>query len=368
MAWYSIQNIDTIDSPSLVLYENLVDKNLKQMIAMVNGETERLMPHVKTSKLSEVIKKMVALGIRHFKASTISEAEITAKANASSVLIAHQLVGPKIERLAQLILVYPACQFSTLVDNVESAILLNELAADNQINISVYIDINTGMDRSGIELGSGLNDLLVKLKESEHLKFRGLHAYDGHIHDTSFSTRKGKIDTGFNEVESLFADLYLKDDSLKLVSGGTPAFTSHLEHPNRICSPGTSVFWDWGYSEMLPEQSFDTAVLIITRVISKPTKGIITVDLGHKAVAAENPIHKRVKLLNLDNYELISQSEEHGVLKVENWDQIKVGDVFYGIPFHICPTINLHDEISVIADQSRIDTWQITARKRRINI
>ena len=95
MNWYEIEGIDTIDSPSIVLYEKRLDENLAKMLAMVANDTSKLMPHLKTNKMPEVIQKMISLGIKNFKASTIAEAEMAAKSGAESVLIAHQLVGPK---------------------------------------------------------------------------------------------------------------------------------------------------------------------------------------------------------------------------------------------------------------------------------
>jgi len=72
--------------------------------------------------------------------------------------------------------------------------------------------------------------------------------------------------------------------------------------------------------------------------------------------------------LNLKNYRLRSQSEEHGVLEVQNWDALQVGDVLYGIPYHICPTVNLYDVISIIENGKKINTWEIKARRRRISV
>ncbi|AWW00719.1 D-TA family PLP-dependent enzyme [Arcticibacterium luteifluviistationis] len=368
MNWYDIENIDEVDSPSLVLYESRMDANIQKMISMVNGKVENLMPHVKTNKTPEVIKRMVDAGIVNFKASTISEAEIAAEQGAKEVMIAHQLVGPKINRLVKLVLAYPETTISTIIDNPESLTKLDSAAASQNISLDFYIDINNGMDRSGIKLGKGLNTLLAQIPDCKNLVFKGLHVYDGHLHQKSFEERNNKVEAGFIEVEKLFAKLETEFPDIKLVSGGTPSFTSHLKKKHRIASPGTCVFWDWGYEENIEEQSFDAAALLVTRVISKPTEGIVTIDLGHKSVAAENTIDKRVKLINLTDYELLSQSEEHGVLKVKNWDSIKVGDVFYGIPYHICPTVNLHDELSVIKNNRKIDTWQITARRRKINI
>ncbi len=363
---YTIENVETVDSPSIALYLENLKFNLQKMISLAEGNTERLMPHIKTNKMPKVMELLLESGISNFKASTLSEAEIAAEAGAKSVLIAHQLVGPKVDRLFNLVQHFPNTQFSTLIDNVDSAELLNQKAHALGLTITIYIDINNGMNRSGIKIGPGLDELIDYLKICDFLNFKGLHAYDGHLRDSDFSVRNEKIESGLKDVETYFNALKENHPQAELICGGTPSFTSHVLHENRITSPGTCVLWDWGYSEKLTEQDFKYAALLVTRIISKPTEDIITVDLGHKSVAAENPIDKRVKFLNLDGYELLSQSEEHGVIKVQDWDKWKVGDVLYGVPYHICPTINLHDEVSVIQNGRKFDTWEITARKRKL--
>ncbi|NER13574.1 D-TA family PLP-dependent enzyme [Leptobacterium flavescens] len=368
MTWYAIENIEEIDSPSVLLYEDRLMYNLQKMLDMVKGDSSRLMPHVKTNKMPEVIRRMVSMGIKNFKASTIAEAEIAAEQGADSVLIAHQLVGPKINRLGNLIKQFPKTSFYTIADNPASLEKLNEEAVDRGIVIGVFIDINNGMNRSGIEPGPGLEKLVALMPHYPSVQFKGFHVYDGHLRDTDFKQRKHKVEDGFKDVYGYFEKLKTNKTDIRLICGGTPSFTSHLTENDRICSPGTCLFWDWGYGEKLQEQEFKHAALLLCRVISKPTAGIVTIDLGHKAVAAENPIDKRVKFLNLDNYKLRSQSEEHGVLEVEDWDSIRVGDVFYGIPYHICPTINLYDEVSVIRDGEKVTDWEVTARRRRIRV
>lgn len=364
--WYKIKNVDTVDSPSIALYLEHLKYNINEMITMVGGQTERLMPHIKTNKMPKVMAILLESGITNFKASTIAEAEIAAEAGAKSVLIAHQLVGPKIDRLLRLIQHYPETQFSTILDNEDSAELLNQKALEQELSVAVYIDINNGMNRSGIKVGPGLDELMDYLKICKVLVFKGLHAYDGHLRDSEFEVRNQNIEKGIQDVEVYFEALKESYPQAELICGGTPSFTSHLQKEKRITSPGTCVLWDWGYGEKLTEQHFKYAALLVTRIISKPTEGIITVDLGHKSVAPENPIDKRVKFLNLEEYELLSQSEEHGVIQVKDWDKYKVGDVLYGVPYHICPTINLHDEVSVIENGMKTGSWEITARKRKL--
>lgn len=368
MPWYSIKNINTIDSPSLVLYTQHLQQNLETMSALVNGNYARMMPHIKTNKMSQVIKQMLALGITQFKASTIAEAELAATCGAKFVVIAYQLVGPKIERFIKLITTFPNTEFATLADNRFTVSTLEELALAHNLKISVYIDINNGMNRSGIEFGDDFKTLATNLSSSNNLTFKGLHVYDGHIKGKNSYDRKEIVENAMHSVEQYFKTLQAKYPELQMICGGTPTFSSHASEINRICSPGTCVFWDWNYNDKLPEQDFDYAVLVVTRVISKPTQGIITIDLGHKAIGAENPIDKRVKFLNLDDYELLSQSEEHGVLKVKNSDNLNIGDVLYGVPYHICPTVNLYRDMSVISNHEKVATWEIEATTRKLTI
>ena len=119
--WFEITNVDTVDSPSIAFYKEHLQFNIAQMISLVDGQTDRLMPHVKTNKMPEVMKLLLASNIANFKASTIAEAEIAAEVGAKSVLIAHQLVGPKVNRFLDLNLHFPNTQFSTILDAIETA-------------------------------------------------------------------------------------------------------------------------------------------------------------------------------------------------------------------------------------------------------
>ena len=366
--WYSVAGIDHIDSPGVVLYTDRMEHNLEEMIRMVGGDVRRLRPHLKTNKMPGVVKRMIGKGLSNFKTSTIAEAEMAAASGAGSVLIAHQLTGPKIARFSALSSRFPETSFYTIIDNEHTLRLWEQEAVRNRSNIAVYIDVNNGMNRSGIEPGPELELLARKVLQSGVLELKGLHVYDGHHRDADYERRKKKLEAGFSPLEATIHTLKKDCPQLEIISGGTPAFTTHALHKDRVCSPGTCVFWDWGYGEKLPEQKFKHAVLLVTRVISKPAKGLVTIDLGHKAVASENPVDQRIKFLNLDRYELLSQSEEHGVLRVDDPERLQIGDVLYGVPYHICPTINLYDEITVTKEGEKTGVWEITARKRRITV
>ena len=112
-------------------------------------EISRLRPHVKTHKIREVSQLLLEAGITKFKCPTIAEAEMLAGIQAPDVLLPYQPIGPKVERLIQLIKNYPATRFSCLVDNIKAVDWIAQKAMEEGVTIPVYIDLNVGMNRTG---------------------------------------------------------------------------------------------------------------------------------------------------------------------------------------------------------------------------
>lgn len=356
-------NYKDLDSPSLIIFKDRVLENIDEMIKVAGG-TARLMPHVKTNKMEAVIRLMIGKGITRFKAATIAEAELAAMAGAESVLISHQLTGPKINRLKNLVEKYPGTAFATLTDCRE---IVDELAAKLE-KVAVYLDINNGMNRSGHEVNKDLWPFFEYVLTKKNIEIKGLHIYDGHITDADFTERQKRVSAGMQLLEEFIEAVRKKIENPELVCGGSPAFTAHVGEKDRTLSPGTSVFWDWGYGDKFREQHFTPAAYVLTRVISKPVAGIVTVDMGHKAVSAENPVDFRIRFPENPDLKLQSQSEEHGVLETDRWEQYKVGDIVLGIPYHVCPTVNLYDQAYVFDKGEYVGIWDIAARKRKISV
>jgi D-serine deaminase-like pyridoxal phosphate-dependent protein len=366
--WYELNDPEEVDSPALLIYKDHIAANIQTMIKMA-GNAERLVPHVKTHKMSEIIKMQLEAGISQFKCATIAEAEMLAEAGAKNILLAYQLSLPKAKRFVSLIQKYPEIHFASLIDNPSSAKMLNDFFAEEDLKANVLIDVDAGMNRTGIAPANGLFELFLEIDQLSNLQFEGLHIYDGHIRDEDFEVRKQKVEEAFVPINSVVEKIVSSGFSTpKIIAGGTPTFTVHALNKDEYCSPGTCLLWDYGYDSMLAEQPFEFGALLITRIISKPAPGLITTDLGHKSVAAENPISKRIFFLNLENYVVKSQSEEHLVVEVKEWQKLHVGDVLYGVPYHICPTVALYDEANVVQDGDVIDKWNVVARKKKITI
>lgn len=366
--WYVTDGAETIDSPALIFYPDRIIENISRLKNSIE-DISRLRPHVKTHKNAEITSLMLHQGIMKFKCATISEAEMLGICKAPDVLLAYQPVGPKLERFTALISSYPSTTFSCLADNEVSLRAIAAAALQAGITISVFLDLNVGMNRTGIIPGYVAAALYERFSTEPGIRMLGLHAYDGHIHDSSSEVRKEKVNEVLQSLYGFRELLRIKGlPEPVIVAGGTPTYPFYAQESDIECSPGTFVLWDKGYQEAFREQDYLTAALVLTRVISVTDEKRITVDLGHKAVAAENELHHRVFFLNAPQALVISQSEEHLVLEPGSGHGFKIGDILYGLPVHICPTVALYQQASAVDPGRPAEEWKIISRDRKINI
>jgi D-threonine aldolase len=365
-SWYYIRNIETVDSPALILYPQRITENIHLVKSMID-DVDRLRPHVKTNKCRETMSLMIDAGIYKFKCATIPEAEVLADCNAKEILLAYQPVAPRLERLIALIKEYPHIQFACLVDNKETAQHISETCSEENIELSVYLDLDLGMHRTGIAPGNEALALYEFCAAQPGIIPVGLHAYDGHIRNPDIGERIVECNEAFAAVESLKTRIMAKAfPEPIIVAGGSPTFPIHASRKEIECSPGTFIYWDKGYSMVCAEQPFLPAAVLVTRVISTPGNTRICLDLGHKGVAAENELAKRAFFLNASNLKPVLQSEEHLVLEAGPNHGFKVGDVLYALPYHVCPTVALYERAYVAEDNMITGEWKTIARDRRI--
>jgi D-serine deaminase-like pyridoxal phosphate-dependent protein len=366
-SWYTVGNIADVPSPALLVYPDRVEENIRRMVQIAGG-VERLRPHMKTNKLPEVVRMHLDQGIKKFKVATIAEAEMAANCQAPDVLLAYQPVGPNVQRFIRLVQTFPLTTFSAVVDDEGTIRALSDAAVEATTTLNLYLDLDGGMHRTGIASGPPALALYKLIASLPGLRAAGLHMYDGHIHDTDLTVRQHASDRAFSSVRAMHGEIVKIGLSVpSVVAGGTPTFPIHSGRPDVECSPGTTVFWDFGYATMLPDLSFAPAVLVFTRVISKPAANRLCLDLGHKAVASEIP-HPRVQLLGLPEAKAVGHSEEHLVLETDRAAEFPVGSHFYGIPWHVCPTVALHNEAVVVRDGRAVEKWQVVGRARALTI
>ena len=115
-ARYSIADTSEILSPGLVIFRDLVEANIAEMIRIA-GSPERLRPHCKTHKMREVTELQLVRGIKRHKCATIAEAEMLAEAGVKDIFWAYNPVGPNIRRVVRFVEKYPHVKFSVTGDH-----------------------------------------------------------------------------------------------------------------------------------------------------------------------------------------------------------------------------------------------------------
>lgn len=365
--WFEVSDTATLISPSLLVYPDRIEKNIAEMKSVV-GDVSRLRPHIKTHKTAEIIQLQLQEGIRKFKCATIAEAELLGSCGADEILLAMPLVGANIPRFVALMRQFPESRFSTLVDNPKTLKELSAAAQQSDVRFQLWMDINVGMNRTGIVPDEKAVALFREIAEHPQLEAMGFHVYDGHIRETDFNRQKEVVDNAYTSVTRLKETIEQQGIIVKqIIAGGSPSFPVHALRENVDVAPGTTLLWDARYGELFPHMNFQHAAILFTRIISKPAPNIICFDIGHKSIAPEMSF-PRVQFLNLPNSEQIGQSEEHLVVKVTDDSSYEVGQGFYAVPMHVCPTVAKYETLQVVKDGSVIDQWQVAARNQKITI
>ena len=363
--------VSRIMTPALIIYADKVEHNVKAMLDYMEGDTARWRPHLKTTKSPYVYGVLIEAGVRHFKCATVREARCLLKVLAqhdvtnADLLIAYPLQGPALDVAATLATAFPETRLSVLSEDPLHVLQVPQ-------NLSIFVDINPEMNRTGIPLTDYQSIKAVAQEAGD--RFRGLHFYDGHIHDDSAEGRRKASHLLYDQICSTIYRLAM--DALtcgELVTSGTPTFRYALDYPDfkgghigksnviHRVSPGTVVFHDFQYDALLEDLELKPAAMLLTRVISHPQADLVTCDAGSKSIASEAGYPVAFVLGRPD---LVAKppSEEHLPLQCTAGKKPNRGDALLLIPKHICPTVNLAEQALLIKPDGTHEVIEIEAR------
>lgn len=350
--------LDDLQTPALVVYLDRVRENVQRMIDYA-GSADRWRPHLKTTKIPEVWAELLAAGVRQFKCATTREAAVmlqvaaAAAANAPDervdLLVAYPHRGPSLRRLGELAAVAPHADVSVLVEDPE-------LVASVPSSLGVFVDLNPGMNRTGVPF-ERMDDAIAVARGAGE-RFRGLHFYDGHLHGPDLEQRRAEIFAGYERLLEAVAAFDLQGLRVgEVITAGTPAFHhalqferfAHVSFAHRV-SPGTVVFHDARSELENPDVQLAPAALVLSGVISHPAADVVTCDAGSKSVAAEagDPC---AYPLGRHGLVALAPSEEHLPFRCLG-ERPTRGEQLLLVPRHVCPTVNLA-EAAVLVESGR---------------
>ena len=140
---------DAIPSPALIYYRDPIEANTRLTVRMA-GDPERLWPHIKTHKMAQMLKIQLSMGIHRFKCATCQELRLACESGATDCLWAYPVVGPNVERFLSLMEEFPRVHLYALADDLDACALLGQAALARKRTASVLVDVNMGMNRTGI--------------------------------------------------------------------------------------------------------------------------------------------------------------------------------------------------------------------------
>ncbi|MEM7306009.1 MAG: alanine racemase [Planctomycetota bacterium] len=361
--------LERTQTPALVVHLEAVRENLRRMIAYA-GSPDRWRPHVKTTKIPAVWAEVARAGVRHFKCATTREARLLAEVlveegvGAADVCLAYPLRGPGLAALGEIARAFPAVRVSVLCEDAE-------LLPDIPPEVSIFVDVNPGMHRTGIPAEDG--EAILAVARGAGARLRGIHFYDGHLHGADLAARRSAIHRGYDRLlllrEALLADGLAVGE---LVTSGTPSFLHALAYPgfeglagtvHRI-SPGTVVFHDLRSEEENPDLELLPAAVVAARVVSHPAADVVTCDAGSKSLAAEAG-DPSAFVLGRPELAALSPSEEHLPLRVTAGERPARGEVLFLVPRHVCPTVNLAEE-ALLVDGGEARAVRVAARAHEL--
>lgn len=363
---YRIVDPENVLTPALLIYPDAVASNIQCTLNLLDGKPDRWRAHIKTAKLNYTLRMLIQRGVRHFKCATTLELLQACQAGATDVLVAYPMMGANARRLREISAQFPKVQIAVLAENDE------QIKQWRGTNIGIFLDINPGMNRTGVEQTSTQRVVeLAQAARNAGLEFRGLHYYDGQFGSVAEPELTQLAHQGYAKLLGLVRDLTRAGmRTPEVITAGTPAFPASLAYAgfqsadfvHRV-SPGTVVYNDaTSLAQLPPSYGYAPAALVLARVVSHPHTGIVTCDAGHKAVSADAGVPTCVVM---GHPELTPQSpsEEHLPFAVSAGAAApRVGDLLYLIPRHVCPTVNNFDDALIVRNGQIESVERVSAR------
>jgi D-serine deaminase-like pyridoxal phosphate-dependent protein len=343
-------------TPALVLDIDAAQRNIETMAAgLVTIGGAALRPHYKTHKSPELARRQVRAGAAGLSMATVWEALVLAGAGLDDLFVVNTVSHPaKIGPLAALARDH---QIMVAVDEAGNAEALSAAASGAGATLNVAVEVDTGMDRCGVDSAAAAVALARAVAGLPGLRFAGVTGYEGHCSLT--------LDRDLRHMRQRAAMEFFADVAGQIEASGVPC---------PIRSAGGIATWDWTaaypgiteiqagtyvvmdnyHGQMVP--GFEHSLTVQASVISRQSDRVI-VDAGNKSVA--DPANATIVG---HPHEFFRFDEEHGIFAAPHGSSLRVGDSVALVPGYSPSTVNMYDAYFVVRDSVVVDVWPVVPR------
>jgi D-serine deaminase-like pyridoxal phosphate-dependent protein len=367
--------LDSLETPSLVLDVTRLMRNAAWMSDRARALGVALRPHVKTHKCAEIARLQTKGHAGGVTVSTLGEAEQLADRGFSDFTYAVPLEPGKLERAVAL--ARRVERLALLTDDAEMPARLDVAAARAGISLDVFVKIDCGYHRCGVEPGTPeAIEIPRRIAEARSLRFAGILTHAGHSYHCAGPDEVRDVARAERDVMVEHAERLRREGiDVPAVSVGSTPTISHVDHLEGIdeIRPGNYIFFDAFQATIGSCAPADCALSVVTAVVHRDvTRRRVVVDAGAIALSKDrgavevDPSCGYGRVVSLEGEELGlrvgSLSQEHGEIRVDDTallDRLKVGARLRVVANHSCLTAAQHSHYDVVEGDRVVDRWEI---------
>jgi D-serine deaminase-like pyridoxal phosphate-dependent protein len=350
------QRRDELVTPALVLDIDAAQRNIDRMASELKRlDRATIRPHYKTHKSPDLARRQLQAGANGLSMATVWEAAVLAAAGMDDLFVINTVAHPaKLRVLAELARDH---RILVAVDEAPNAAAHSAAAVAAGSTLGIMVEVDTGMDRCGVDTAQECLALARQVMELPGLRFDGITGYEGHCSLTFDNELRHERQQEAMAFFTGAADLLEANDiPCKIRSAGgiaTWQWTAAYSGLTEI-QAGTYVVMDNFHGQMVP--GFEHSLTIQATVISRQS-GKVIVDVGNKSVA--DPANVTIVGHDLKVFRF---DEEHGIFSAPDGSSLRVGDPVALVPGYSPTTVNWYDAYHVVRDEVVVDIWPIIPR------
>ncbi len=342
-------------TPALILDLPAARRNINKMADMLTGMPAKIRPHIKVHKSPELARMQVGAGAIGISTATVWEAIVMVSSGLDSIFVVNTIAGR--EKIAALAAIAKRAQVMVAVDDAGNAAEIGAAARAAGSTVGVLIEVDTGMDRAGVDTPEQAVTLARKLAAIDGIRLVGVTGYEGHCSLTPEADLRAARQKDAMSLLVEAADRILADGlPCSIVSaGGTATWNLTAANPRVTeIQAGSYVVMDNFHSPMAGE--FERALTVLSTVISRPADRVIF-DAGNKSLAAP-------ALTTIVGHDLpiLRVDEEHAIFIAGANEPLRVGDVVELLPGYAPGTVNWYDAYHVVERDRVVDIWPVIPR------
>jgi D-serine deaminase-like pyridoxal phosphate-dependent protein len=342
-------------TPALVLDLPSARRNIDRMAKAMRDLGSTIRPHIKVHKSPELARLQVEAGAIGLSVATVWEAVVAAAAGLDHLFVVNTVAGErKVRTVAELA---RGVDLMVAVDDAANARDLSAAAVSAGSTLGVVIEVDTGMDRGGVDTAEAAVALARAVSTLPGLALRGITGYEGHCALTpERELRQARQRTAMSMFVGVAEALERHGFPCPIRSaGGTATWDWTAVFPGVTeIQAGTYVVMDNFHGRMV--DGFEHSLTVQATVVSTPP-GRIVVDAGSKSIGdgdLSSIVGHTEPAFRFD--------EEHGIFAALDPRDLSVGDVVALVPGYSPSTVNAFDVFHVIEDETVVDIWPVIPR------